>query len=249
MRVRKLLVLGAAAAGLAGLLALTVWPSRCPVALMLMSVAPSGTVEDDETEHWLVALSISNCSAGVLTFAQESMHVEAKVANRWVEARQLSYVDGLARRSEAKVLLVVPVGTDACRLSIKYLPEPLHLRLLSIPPRLGLWRTSWYPALALRVFPVGWLNPLRSDFIGRSPHWKWISPEISFPQRSTGPGGTFDRTHNHRPGVYAGWPLLFAFFHARPRATQAGRSRHPTTARRGRSALGRNDLGDHWVPR
>ena len=32
---------------------------------------------------------------------------------------------------------------------------------------------------------------------------------------------------NHRPGVDAGWRALFAFEHARPRATQAGRSGKP----------------------
>jgi hypothetical protein len=33
-----------------------------------------------------------------------------------------------------------------------------------------------------------------------------------------------DRTHNERPGVDAGWRVLFAFQRPRPRATQAGRS-------------------------
>ena len=144
MRGRKLIAVAAAfaaaAAGLAGLLAITARPSRCPVDLKLMSMAPSGVVGDDGRELWLVTLSISNCSAGVLTFAQEWMSVEAKVANRWVEANNLSYLSDLSRHGKRAVLVLLPFGTDACRLGIKYVPEPLHLRLMWIPAKLGLWR-------------------------------------------------------------------------------------------------------------
>lgn len=221
MRGRKLFAV-AAAAGIAGLLAITARPSRCPVDLKLMSMAPSGTVEDDGREPWLVTLSISNCSAGVLTFAQEWMSVEAKVANRWVEANNLAYLGGLARHGKGEVLVLLPSGTDACRLRIKYLPEPLHLRLMSMPAKLGLWRYSWYRALARRVFPVGWVEPLRSDFIGGSPHWRLMHPEVAFPQRSTGPAGTLDRTHSNRPAVDAGTALQFAVRHHWHGTTGAG---------------------------
>ena len=42
-----------------------------------------------------------------------------------------------------------------------------------------------------------------------------IAPRMMGAGQTAGP--------NHRPGVDAGWPLVFAFFHAWPRATQAGR--------------------------
>ena len=222
MRGRKLVAVAAAAAGLAGLLVITARPSRCPVNLELMSMAPSDTVDDDGTESWVVTLSMSNCSAGVITFAQERMSVEARVTNRWVEANNLSYLGDLARHGKREVLVLLPSGTDACRLGIKYLPEPLHLRLMWIPAKLGLWRHSWYRALTRRVFPVGWLEPLRSDYIGRSPHWRLMHPEVAFPQRSPGPAGTFDRTHNYRPAVDAGTALQFAIRHHWPGTTDAG---------------------------
>jgi|ERR1017187_1201868 hypothetical protein len=182
MCARKLVVVAVAAAGLAGLLATASWRSRCPVDLRLVSRAPSGTVDDDGTEPWLVTLSISNCSAGVLTFAQEWMNVEAKVANRWIEPRNLAYVGDLEWHAKEEVLVLVPFGTDTCRLGIKYLPEPLNLRLMRMAANLGLWRHSWSRALAWRVLPVRWLEPLRSDYIGRSPHWKLMGPEVAFPQ-------------------------------------------------------------------
>ena len=181
MRARKLVVVAVAAAGLAGLLATASWRSRCPVDLNLVSMAPSDTIDDDGTEPWLVTLSISNCSGGVLTFAQEWMSVEAKVVNRWVEPRNLACIGDLERHAKKEVLVLVPFGTEACRLGIKYLPEPLNLRLMRMAANLGLWRYSWYRALVRRVIPVRWLEPLRSDYIGRSPHWRLMSPEVVFP--------------------------------------------------------------------
>ena len=46
----------------------------------------------------------------------------------------------------------------------------------------------------------------------------------------------------------SGQPQLGHHWRLAPTA-HTRRSRHPTTARRGRSALGRNDLGDQWVAR
>jgi hypothetical protein len=226
MRGRKLIAIAAAfaaaAASLAGLLAITARPSRCPVDLKLMSMAPSGTVGDDGRELWLVTLSISNCSAGALTFTQDWMSVEAKVAGRWVQANNLSYLRDLLRHGKTEALVLLPPGTDACRLGIKYVPEPLHLRLMWIPAKLGLWRQPWYRGLARRVFPVGWFEPLRSDYVGRSPHWRLMHPEVAFPRRSPSPAGTFDQTHDIRPVVDAGAALQFAIRQHWPGTTEAG---------------------------
>jgi hypothetical protein len=77
MRARNLVALTVAAAGLLGLLATAALRSRCPVDLKLVSIEPSGMVDDDGTESWLVTLSMSNCSAGVLIGAQESGNAQA----------------------------------------------------------------------------------------------------------------------------------------------------------------------------
>ncbi len=196
MRARKLLAGGVAATGLVGLLVATSWPSRCPVDLKLVGMAPSGTMDDDGSESWLVTLSISNCSAGVLFVAREWLNAEAKVANHWVEAADLESLGDLPRHGTREVLILAPFRADACRLHINYLPEPLHLRLMKLSAKLGLWRHAWYRALALRVFPVGWLEPLRSDYVGRSPHWRRMSPEVMLPRVSAGTGGPFGRAHN-----------------------------------------------------
>jgi hypothetical protein len=198
MRVRSLAAVTVAAAGLLGLLASAALRSRCPVDLKLVSIEPGGMVDDDGTELWLVTLSISNRSASTLTVANESASAQAKVTSRWVEAEYLSSIGDLGRHATKQVLLLVPFSTDACRLGIKYLPEPLHLRLMRMSAKLGLWRYSWYRALARRVFPVGWLEPLRSDFIGRSPHWRLMTPDVTFPQMPAGRPGAGDRAHDER---------------------------------------------------
>jgi hypothetical protein len=184
MRGSKRLAIGIAAVGLVGFALAIGWPSRRPIELKLVGMSPSGMMDDDGSEPWLVTLSVSNCSAGVLTVSKEWLNVEAKVANRWVQATNRASVGDLARHETREVLILVPFGADSCRLGIEYLPEPLHLRLIGVAGDLGVWQHSWCRALARRVFPVRWLEPLRSDYVGRSPHWRRMKTEIALPQGS-----------------------------------------------------------------
>ncbi len=120
MHARKLLAGGVAAAGLVGLLVAFSWSSRCPVQLKVVGIVPSGTMDDDRSESWLVTL----------------------------------------------------------------------------------WRYSWSRALAARVFPVGWQEPLRSDFVGRSPHWRRMDPDVALPRGPAGPSGRVGRAHNEKSGRF-----------------------------------------------
>jgi hypothetical protein len=183
MHSRKLLVVAAIAVGVIGLLAVALSPSACPADLSLVSLTPSVVLDDDDTAPWLVTVSINNRSSGVLSFDNDDwMSVEARVKNRWVPAKILSNVAGVGRHSRTEVDLLVPFAAQACRLNIKYVPEPLNLRLMHTASRLGLWRHSWYQSLAWHVFPVGWLQPTRIDYTGRSPNWRQMNPEMTFPQ-------------------------------------------------------------------
>jgi hypothetical protein len=222
MRVRSFVAVTVAAAGFLGLLSTASWSSRCPVDLKLVSIEPSGMIGDDGTEPWIVTLSMSNCSPEVLIVAHDSGNPQAEVTNRWVEAEYVSSIGDLGRHATKQVLLLVPSGTDACRLGIKYLPEPLHLRLMWMSAKLGLWRYSWSRALGYRVFPSGWTEPFRSDYMGRSPHWRLMSPEVAFPQGPARPAETSDRTHNNRPEMDAGMALQFQIVPDWPGTTVAG---------------------------
>jgi len=62
--------------------------------------------------------------------------------------------------------------------------------------KVGVWRLSWCRALARRWLPVGWLEPFRSDYVGHSPNWKHMSPEVYFQPMSKSGVGVLDKEHN-----------------------------------------------------
>jgi hypothetical protein len=222
MRARKIASIGVAATGALVLFAAAFWPSRRPVDVKLVRMERSGMIDDDGTEPWLVALSISNRSGGVLTLAEETVGVEACVNSLWVGAKPVGTVSNLRRGSQSELLVLVPFRAGSCRLRIRYLPEPLKLRFTRTLANLGMWRHSWSRALARRLFPVGWLEPLRSDYVGRSPRWKVVTPEVPLDPRTAGHPGSFSRAHNERSGVDAGWASRFSFLHLWPGATHRG---------------------------
>ncbi|HOX56742.1 MAG TPA: hypothetical protein PLC99_07605 [Verrucomicrobiota bacterium] len=158
-----------------------------------MSMEPSGVLDDVGAEAWFVALSISNRSGEALHFAREWATVEANVAGCWAEAKNQCQFDHLRPCEEREVVLLLPSGADAFRLRFNYLPEPLNLRFMRVCERLGLWRHPWGRALAARVLPVGWLQPLRSDIVGRSPRWREIQAELPLPRAPAGAPHAHDR--------------------------------------------------------
>ena len=196
MRVRKATLIAVAAAGALALVAAAFWPSRCPVDVKLVRMEGSGVVEDDGTEPWLVTLSIINCSGGVLTFPKEPPGVEASVDSLSVGAQSISAIDDLGPGKQKELLVLVPFRADSCRLQIRFLPEPLKLRFARTLANLGMWGHSWSRALGKRVFPVGWIQPLRSDYIGRSPRWRLASPEVRLGTGPAGRAGASRPAHN-----------------------------------------------------
>ena len=179
MRVRKSFRFAAAVTGLLGLgmIVGSLCSPNCPVVLTVIGSAPSGVLDNDGNELQILTLRISNRNFGRLTFAQDGMCPETMVEHHWEKAKSLSTVFDV--RDYRDLLIMAPYNTEACRLEIDYVPEPLKLRFMRMCARLGMWRLSWWRSLATRCFPVGWLNPLRSDYIGTSPVWKHMRPEIS----------------------------------------------------------------------
>ena len=171
-------MLGVAAALALALVAAALWPSRCPVDVNLVRMELSGVTDSDGTEAWLLTLSIRNRSAGALTFPKEEIGAKARVSRLWVGTQSISAIDDLKPGQQKELLFLVPFRADSCRLQIKYLREPLNLRLTRTLGNLGMWRYSWSRALARRVFPVGWVQPLRADYVGPSPRWRLVSPQV-----------------------------------------------------------------------
>ena len=196
MRVRRATSIGVAAAGALALGVAALWPARCPVDVKLVRMEASGVVDDDGTEPWLVTLSISNRTGGVLSFPKEKPGVEAGVNGLWVGAQSISALGDFLDGRQRELLVLVPFRADSCRLRIKYLPERLPLMLVRTLGNLGMWRYSWSRALGKRVIPVGWLEPLRSDFVGRSPRWRLTTPEVPLGAGRTGRTGASRPSHN-----------------------------------------------------
>ena len=84
MRVRRVTSIGVAAAGALALGVAALWPARCPVDVKFIRMEASGVFDDDDTESWLVTLSISNRTGGVLSFPEEKPGVEGGVNGLWV---------------------------------------------------------------------------------------------------------------------------------------------------------------------
>jgi hypothetical protein len=174
---RRHLAAGIVLAGLTALLAILLWPSRCPVDLKWVSMEPSGIIDADGTEPWLVTLTMTNCCRGFLILAPQATRCEAKVGGKWTEAETVSSVTTLMRRESRLVLVLVPSAAEACRLRIQYAPEPWRLRLLKMGGALGLWRHAWVQ----RVTPASWLQPGSLDYRGPPRHWQFMRPEVAFP--------------------------------------------------------------------
>jgi hypothetical protein len=196
MLMRKPVGLGIVVARLLGV-GIFVWVicgSNCPIFLTVIASGPSGVLDDTGNEYQILTVRMSNSDSGRLTLAENGIRAEARVGGRWVEAKSLSTVLDVGRYRD--LLVLAPYNAEGCRLGIDYLPEPLNLRLMRACGHVGLWRVAWWRTVARRCFPVGWLEPLRSDYMGTSPHWNHIAPEIFFPVQSRASSGLGERKHN-----------------------------------------------------
>jgi len=188
MRGRTLALVAVAAVTLAALLAVAVAfalrSSSSPLVLKLVTSAPSGTIDDNGTDLWLLSLTLSNRSAEFFMVDRGWPAAAARVNGNWRPTLPLTTARDLRPHSEQDVLLLVPFSADACRLETQFVIEPLHLRCMRILANLGLWRYSWYRYLAPHIFPIGWLQPVKSDYLGSAPRWRQVTTEVLLPGSS-----------------------------------------------------------------
>ena len=189
MLTRKSIGIGIAVAGLIGLgiLACVVCGKDCPVFLTVIAAAPSGLIDDNGNEYRFLTVRINNTDSGMLTLAEDGIRAEVKVGEHWLPANCPSSVLDVGRYRD--LLVLVPYNAEGCRLGIEYVPEPLSLRSIRACGRVGLRRFIWWRTMVVRWFPVRWLAPVRSDYVGTSPEWKHIMPEVLF---FSGPGTRLD---------------------------------------------------------
>src|SRR5215471_18867653 len=130
MHTRKSIGIGIAMAGLlgVGIFACVVCGSNCPVSLTVIDSEPSGVQDDNGNEYQILTVRMSNTDSGRLTLAEDGIRAEARVRDRWVEAKSLSTVHDVGGYRD--LLVLAPYNAEGCRLGIDYLPEPLNLRMM-----------------------------------------------------------------------------------------------------------------------
>jgi hypothetical protein len=94
-------------------------------------------VDDAGAEPWLVTLTITNRGSENLYFANEWIPVESKVGDHWIETENRFGLTWLAPGWHRDVLLLMPVGTESCRLSLKWAPPSWPYRMWGLGKKFG----------------------------------------------------------------------------------------------------------------
>jgi len=175
MRKRKVVVISTALAGVAILLAMSICPSRCPVELKLVGVEPSGMVNDEGKEAMLVTLSVSNRDSVSVMFETVTTF-QAKIGGRWVEVKQAFGFDRIAPGRKSEEMLVMPGGTEACRLRFNYQSEIWKSRLMESLGPTGRRLVAKSPWLCK------WVWPDQYKTMRVPPRWKQITVDVILPQ-------------------------------------------------------------------
>lgn len=177
MKKRKVLCY-AAAATVIGFLVLMAWPESAPPRpdLSLVSVEPAEMRNESGAALWLVTFNVNQPQGGFL-----------KDIGNIVETRSGSDLSGAqgvmagvsSSRTQAQAIILVPVGTTSCRISLKYAKTvvPIESQMATfILPRLP---PSIRRAISVR-WGIKWFYPQAVP--GR---WRKVSLELPLP-----PGGT-----------------------------------------------------------
>jgi hypothetical protein len=190
MRLANLVILLLFATIALALLAVLVSHSRSPIELQVVTIEPSGMVDDAGRVPPLITVRAINRSVGdALIQGTEGgwIAVEAKVNNDWVKTENACSFGGLivpAGRSyleENKCMLVVPAGSEACRVRLKYTLCPVRWRfwlalgdstkrIVRKLPILDKWLE--------RDAEVQYQNWMKGKL---RPHWREVTPELRLP--------------------------------------------------------------------
>jgi hypothetical protein len=154
---------------------------RHPLSIRVVSINPSGILDDAGRECSTVTLGTTNRSGRALYFDRHCAEVAAKVDGRWIELPSGTCPSRIGPQQPGELELLVPASTDACRLKLRYVREPIQFTLMRLLGRLGLWRHGSARALARRLLPTRWQEPQMSDLIGKDPHWRVMSLEAAIP--------------------------------------------------------------------
>ena len=135
------------------LMAVLLWSPNQLFELKVNGIEPSG-MRDVYGEALLVTLSISNRSSLGVSF-EDGHKLEVRINGHWIEVATVYRFGQAAAGRTTDDLVVLPAGTEACRLHLNYRPPGWRFRLMAI------------------------LGPTGRTLLAKSPLWvrKWLWPD------------------------------------------------------------------------
>ena len=142
--------------GLAGIVLIVslIFRLRCPISVKLVNLEPAGMVDYAGAQLRVATLNVDNRDSGGLEF-RKNKTFEARVGNRWIEVDQPFYVDWLPPACQTELLLLMPAGSDACRVRFSYQRELFKWRLWRCLGSIGQRALGRFPSLYSALRPQG----------------------------------------------------------------------------------------------
>jgi hypothetical protein len=167
MRVCRITILSLIVAGAGGLITLALWPSRPPVDVRVISSEPAQIYDDAGVEMALVTLVFSR-PVDETWIVVASAEAEAKVAGRWMALPDTLSLGSLGGGSQTEpALILMPGGTQRCRIRLKYAGASMA------------WRVGgWLSRRGVKLPPRYWTRAGWPRAEGRKPHWKNASVKV-----------------------------------------------------------------------
>jgi hypothetical protein len=181
MRPRKLVAGASLAAVLTGLLVALAWLSSSPLELKVLKMERCDVYDDNGTQLWLATLAVSNPNAQYLELEKDWVSVEARVANRWIDVKNLCpplnlwTPRTLVPRAHREMHLILPAGTEMCRLRANFQGELFRSRFARLLGVRGRSIVSKSPAMSKWL----WGNAYWPQSFRSPPHWKQTTLEAT----------------------------------------------------------------------
>jgi hypothetical protein len=155
---------------------ISIWPPRCPVELRVVRLEPSSMIYYAGSNGVEITLTLENRDRVDVMYDNITTSA-AKVGGRWIAWEMPQFIGGarMSAGGQMEGKIVIPVGTEACRVRVRYASETWRSRfMVSIGPAGRRW-------LAKSVWLRKFFWPEAFNTIPAPPSWKSTTVEIKMP--------------------------------------------------------------------
>jgi hypothetical protein len=165
----KLILVALCIVGIVVLVAAVAWNPGSPVRAEVVRIEAADIFDSAAQEYLLVTIRLQSRGPYVVRLAGEGQTFEARIAGRWISQPDgLGFLQTISGPFGREETLLLPAGTEYCRLNLRYEPEEWRLRLFRALGQRGQKRA--YGALPRKVWD--WLTPYR---------YRWAPPPYKQP--------------------------------------------------------------------